>query len=133
MSLKFDEIRDFWTVFSRKVSITMEKNISCEVDFGHSLNLSIGWYDNNCICGEGSSHLSRDQVNLDVKGNIEFIVEMGFDALKADGCGPGRNMSQLVELLKETTEKKVFIENCHYDKIQPGQSMPSGIIKTRNI
>jgi len=110
------------------VNLTRFPDMKAMVDFGHSLNLSIGWYDNNCICGEGSSHLSRDQVNLDVKGNVEFIVEMGFDALKADGCGPGRNMSQLVELLKETTQKKVFIENCHYDKIQPGQSMPSGAL-----
>jgi len=108
------------------VNLTRFPSIKSMVDLGHSLNLSVGFYDNNCICGEGSSHLSRDQVNLDVEGNVEFIVEMGFDALKADGCGPGKNMTKLVDLLQSSTTKQIFIENCHYDKVQPGQPLPKG-------
>ena len=55
------------------------------VDYGHKLNLTVGWYINNCICGEGSAHLNATQVHKDVLGNVAAISEYGFDGVKADG------------------------------------------------
>ena len=48
---------------------------------GHSLGLKVGWYDNNCICGEGSAHLNATQVAKNVAGNVKYITEAGFDGL----------------------------------------------------
>lgn len=96
------------------------------VDFGHAQGLMVGWYDNNCICGEGSSRLTPDDVHRDVAGNVKYIQEIGFDGLKADGCGPGRNMTRLAELLNETG-RPILIENCHYNKLEPGEPMPKGM------
>ena len=95
------------------------------VDLGHNLGLEVGWYDNNCICGEGGSRLSETQVDLDVHGNVQFLSDMSFDGLKADGCGPGRNMTELAALINRTG-RKVYIENCHYNKLGPGEKMPAG-------
>eukprot|EP00662_Eupelagonemidae_sp_cell21_P048058 gene48058-41154_t len=85
------------------------------IDFGHARGLKVGWYDNNCICGEGAARLTPEQVATDVEGNVQYIATVGFDGLKADGCGPGKNMTRLAELLNETG-RQVLIENCHYDK-----------------
>lgn len=49
---------------------------------GHRLGLKVGWYDNNCICGEGSARLNATQVAKDVEGNVKYIAEMQFDGLK---------------------------------------------------
>ena len=85
------------------------------VDAGHTLGLKVGWYDNNCICGEGSAHLSASQVAKDVAGNVKYLIDMGFDGLKADGCGPGKDLPALAELLNGTG-RPILIENCHYYK-----------------
>jgi hypothetical protein len=34
----------------------------------HAKGLKVGWYDNNCICGEG--RLNATQVAADVEGNV---------------------------------------------------------------
>lgn len=94
------------------------------VDLGHSLGLAVGWYDNNCICGEGSAHLHPDQVATDVAGDVGYIASIGFDGLKADGCGPGRDLPSLARQLN-ATGRKILIENCHYYK-WPNSSMPVG-------
>eukprot|EP01052_Picozoa_sp_SAG31_P040106 SAG31_NODE_5726_length_2358_cov_1.433820_2_plen_76_part_00 len=60
------------------------------VQTGHDLGLKVGWYDNNCICGERLSP-SSEQVKRDVEGDVKYIAEVGFDGLKADGCGPVRH------------------------------------------
>lgn len=107
------------------VNTTTFPDMKAMVDHGHILGLKVGWYDNNCICGEGSSRLTEEQVQRDVAGNVAFIDWAGFDGLKADGCGAGRNMTRLAQLLNETG-RPVLIENCHYNKVEPGQPMPSG-------
>ena len=99
-------------------------DLQAMVSTGHELGLLVGWYDNNCICGEGSAHLNASQVAKDVVGNVKFLTEAGFDGLKADGCGPGRDLPTLARLLNETG-RPILIENCHYYK-WPNRSMPLG-------
>ena len=91
---------------------------------GHRLGLHVGFYDNNCICGEGSAHLDPEQVAKDVQGDVDYITSVGFDGLKADGCGPGRDLPTLAAALNKTG-RPVLIENCHYYK-WPNSSMPLG-------
>jgi len=95
------------------------------VAFGHQRGLKVGFYDNNCICGEGIAHLNATEVATDVAGDARFVKDSQFDGLKADGCGPGRNLTRLAELL-EATGREVLIENCHYFKADSAADMPSG-------
>ena len=92
------------------------------VNHGHVLGLHVGWYDNNCICGE--HHEDATQVALDVSGDVAFVAAMGFDGLKADGCGPGRDLPALARQLNQTG-RQVLLENCHYYK-WPNSSLPPG-------
>jgi hypothetical protein len=50
-------------------------------------------------------------VHKDVLGNVKAIKAYGFDGVKADGCGPGRNMTLLAAELAKS-ERPVLIENC---------------------
>lgn len=44
---------------------------------GHGLGLKVGWYDNNCICGEGSARLNATQVCDFVLTWVHFWSEFG--------------------------------------------------------
>ena len=57
------------------INKTLFKNITGMVAYGHSLGLKVGWYDNNCICGEG--RLTKEQVTQDVAGDVKFLTEAG--------------------------------------------------------
>ena len=57
------------------------------------------FYDNNCICGEGSAHLNEAQVEKDVEGNVKYIAEMGFDGLKVR-FGANKSASFLFSLVR---------------------------------
>ena len=107
------------------VNTTRFPDMRAMVQFGHALGLKVGFYDNNCICGEGGAHLNASQIAKDVAGDAAFVGAMGFDGLKADGCGPGRNMTRLAELLR-ATGRDVLIENCHYFKADSAADMPLG-------
>ena len=48
-------------------------------NFGHGLNLTVGWYHNNCGC---SDHCSE---NKDYEGDVSAAFEFGFDSIKLDG------------------------------------------------
>ena len=51
------------------------------VDYGHSKNVSMGWYLNGCACGE------RKERDLNYQGDVQRLAEYGFDGVKLDGCG----------------------------------------------
>ena len=77
------------------------------------------------ICGEGGAHLNASQVAKDVAGDAAFVGAAGFDGLKADGCGPGKNLTALVAAL-QATGRDVLVENCHYFKAASAADMPAG-------
>ena len=92
---------------------------------GHALGLRVDWYMNNCICGEGGARLDPSQVARDTEGDVRMLAKAGFDGVKADGCGPGRDLPRLAALLNQTG-RPVLIENCHYYKASSAGAMPSG-------
>jgi len=63
--------------------------------------------------------MPSDQVHTDVVGNVHALTAWGFDGVKADGCGPGKNMTWLSQQLNDTG-REVLIENCHYNKVVNG-------------
>ena len=65
------------------------------VSFAHTLGLKIGFYDNNCICGEGSSRLTPDMVRRDVAGDVAYIASVGFDGLKVGAKHTSRIINEI--------------------------------------
>ena len=61
-------------------------NMTAMVDFAHSLNLTAGFYSNNCICHDHCS----DPICF--SGDVDQILDWGFDSVKLDGCGKEENI-----------------------------------------
>jgi len=77
------------------------------VDYGHSKNISMGWYLNGCACGE------RQEREVNYKGDVQRLLEYGFDAVKFDGCGAATNMTKYAEYMSHTG-RSYATENCHW-------------------
>ena len=50
---------------------------------------------------------------MDYSGDIKYLADLGFDAVKFDGCGSLCNMSEYARLMKDSG-KSFEIENCHW-------------------
>lgn len=95
------------------VNTTTFPDLRGMVSHGHDLNLTVGWYMNNCYCAE--SGFSDLEIDLHQRKDVEATVGYGFDSLKLDGCGQENNLTRWVELLHaESPTKPVLIENCHW-------------------
>ena len=96
------------------------------VNRGHALGLFVGWYGNNCICGDGwSAH--GGHVRYD--GDVSALLEFGFDSIKLDGCGAQNNISRWAELIEAGTRglgRSVLVENCHWGNCGSGAFSPAG-------
>ena len=81
-------------------------------NYAHSLNLTAGWYGNNCIC---SDHCSTDEC---YQGDVDATLDYGFDSIKLDGCGAQRDLDKYAALFN-ATGKAILIENCHWGGTVP--------------
>mmetsp|Transcript_42432 Transcript_42432/g.99839 ORF Transcript_42432/g.99839 Transcript_42432/m.99839 type:complete len:180 (-) Transcript_42432:958-1497(-) len=56
-------------------------DLKAMTDAGHALNLTVGFYSNNCRC--------RDHCDSPVcfAGDVNATLAWGFDSIKLDGCG----------------------------------------------
>lgn len=78
------------------------------VEYGHSKNVSMGWYMAGCKCWD------RDTRALTVARDVAALVELGFDGVKFDACAPGsQNLSRVAELL-QARGKSLMTEQCHW-------------------
>eukprot|EP00927_Polykrikos_kofoidii_P065620 TRINITY_DN61358_c0_g1_i1.p1 TRINITY_DN61358_c0_g1~~TRINITY_DN61358_c0_g1_i1.p1 ORF type:complete len:634 (-),score=72.30 TRINITY_DN61358_c0_g1_i1:63-1922(-) len=95
------------------VNTTLFPSLAAMVSHGHKLNLSVGWYANNCYCAE--SGFSDAEVDLHQTMDVEAALEYGFDSIKLDGCGQEQNLTRWVELFQHASpNKSIMIENCHW-------------------
>ena len=83
------------------------------VDHAHSLNLTAGWYGNNCICKEKSTNERKFY-----EGDVKAFRDFGFDSWKLDACGAQLDL-QLWDDLITKTGKPVVVENCHWGSVKP--------------
>jgi alpha-galactosidase len=81
------------------------------VSYGHARNLTVGWYGNNCVCSEHG--FSKEDVELQIKGDVNATLKYKFDGIKLDGCGQKLDLQKYVDLFK-SHGKKIVIENCHW-------------------
>jgi hypothetical protein len=71
---------------------------------GHALNLTVGWYANNCHDAEGGAEPAPLSHYL---GDAAAFRAFGFDSHKLDSCGAQKNMQLWADLLPG-----VLLENC---------------------
>ena len=80
-------------------------------DFAHSLNLTAGWYGNNCRCKDHCSDTAC------FAGDVAATLAYGFDSIKLDGCGQEENVQLWYDMFNSTIGKTggkgILIENCH--------------------
>ena len=72
-----------WTYHSADGSPVVDKsrfpNLKSMTDLGHSLDLTMGWYGNNCGCKDHCSSA------ICFAADVEATLEYGFDSIKLDG------------------------------------------------
>jgi alpha-galactosidase len=85
-------------------------------DFAHNLNLTAGWYGNNCIC---SDHCKDDtECHAQMKGDVAAFRKFNFDSWKLDGCGAETDLVTFNSYMN-TTGRAVMVENCHWGSKYP--------------
>lgn len=106
----------------------------------HALNLTVGWYLNNCLCherckGPNSLNTSIDErifkgKNIEghadqrcYEGDVEALVNYGFDGVKLDACGDQKDLNLWHRLLENATSasngRPILIEACHWGLTLP--------------
>lgn len=106
--------------------VNMERfpNLQQMTDYGHSLNLTVGWYGNNCICKD----LCRNKTECDmqIRADVEAFIRFGFDSWKLDGCGNEKNLAAFDKYLRQSTTQPIMVENCNWGRQQydPDPSLP---------
>lgn len=73
---------------------------------GHGLNLTVGWYGNNCISKDPSANISH------FLGDVAAFRRLDFDSYKLDSCGGQKDIALWANLLN-TSGRAVVTENCH--------------------
>ena len=93
-------------------------------DYAHSLNLTAGWYGNNCICKD----LCRNETEckMQIKADVKAFVGYGFDSWKLDGCGNENALATFDTILRRLADKPILVENCNWGRKQydPDPDLP---------
>ena len=88
------------------VNTTRFPSLRAMADHAHSLNLTSGWYSNNCISADPSANVTH------FLGDVAAFREFGFDSYKLDSCGGQKDIALWSSLLA-SSGPAVLIENCH--------------------
>jgi len=95
------------------VNTDLFPNMKGMTDHAHGLQLTAGWYGNNCGCSE---HNTSDPKFY--TGDVKALHDFGFDAVKLDGCGVQTDLQEFYTDM-QATGKKYTIENCHWGSKVP--------------
>ena len=92
------------------VNTTRFPDFIAMTNLAHALGLTAGWYGNNCFCHEETCGAEC------VQGDVDALVDYGFDNVKYDGCGPEHNMTMWAAMYAGTIKGlNMTIENCNND------------------
>eukprot|EP01047_Picozoa_sp_COSAG01_P002314 COSAG01_NODE_60_length_29981_cov_23.262533_39_plen_190_part_00 len=66
------------------VNKTKFPDVKALVDYGHKRGVTMGWYDNNCICNDNGEIYGQDPHWFEkcMAGDVEFLLENGFDSVR---------------------------------------------------
>ena len=87
------------------VNTTRFPDLAAMTAHAHALNLTAGWYANNCRDNDGASGLPAPLSHY--LGDTAAFRAFGFDGHKLDSCGAEKNMQLWSDLLPG-----VVLENC---------------------
>lgn len=76
----------------------------------HSLQLTAGWYLNNCHCHEPQQ--SAEFTDRIYRASVKMLADQQWDGVKLDSCASWKNTTYWASLL-EATGRPVTVENCH--------------------
>jgi len=88
-------------------------------NYAHSLNLTAGWYHNNCICRD---HCISDEC---YEADVAALLSYGFDSVKLDACGKQLNLEKWSSTIT-AAGGNILIENCHWGRTIPERSASTG-------
>ena len=89
--------------------------------YAREKGIGSGWYLNSCDCCERGK--LRPDWDVQMRGDVSAIVDLGFDGIKLDSCGPSQDLRKWARLLN-ASGKPVLIENCFDNASFP--YVPSG-------
>ena len=97
------------------VNKTKFPDVKAMVAYGHKKGVTMGWYDNNCMCMD--EYTKRNDPVWEAAsngGDVKFLLENDFDAVKIDNCGDdqGVDFNQRVDLIN-ASGKALMIENSN--------------------
>ena len=97
-------------------------DVKAMVAYGHSKNVTMGWYDNNCICMDGPAKAGDPSwAEKCFAGDAQFLIENDFDAVKIDNCaGGGAAFTARFDAI-QASGKKLLIENSNQGFGNPRQ------------
>ena len=61
-------------------------SLSALTAHAHALNLTAGFYGNNCMCHDHCTDM------LCFAAEVNMVIDSGFDSVKLDGCGAQENV-----------------------------------------
>lgn len=99
--------------------------------YAHILNLTCGWYANNCACSDHCHNVS--ECHLQIQSDVKALLQYGYDSLKIDGCGNETDLIVWNQYIEYYTKKMnvppIVVENCHGDnpKFKPNRTLPPAI------
>lgn len=91
------------------INKTLFPDIKSMNDKAHDAGLLSGWYLNNCICQESGGKIA---VNKTVPNDVQALVELGFDSVKIDSCGPNHDVGYFAQLMNDSG-RPILIEDCN--------------------
>lgn len=98
------------------VNLDRFPDFNAMTDHAHKLNLTSGWYGNNCICSDHCK--GPDECTAQIAGDVAALRKYNFDAWKLDGCGGETDLVQVNAYIAKAG-KPIMVENCHWGSKYP--------------
>lgn len=120
------------------VNLQRFPSLSRMTALAHSLNLTAGWYANNCACSDHCR--SKEECDKQIRQDVQALFDYGFDGLKVDGCGNETDLVIWNKYIQELTTQKrkstqynetqtIVVENCHGPdpRFKPNRTLPPAL------
>lgn len=108
------------------VNTTSFPDLKLMTSYAHSLNLTVGWYGNNCICRDQCRNVS--ECTKQIRGDVEALFKYDFDSWKLDACGGQTDLVKFNKYMRKIGKHKpILVENCHWGSVvpfKPDRSLP---------
>jgi hypothetical protein len=100
--------------------------------YGHALNMTVGWYANNCACSDHCR--TDDECSVQIQQDVKALIDYGFDSIKIDGCGGEIDLVLWNQYLQDYTlqvnrSTPILVENCHGGdpNFKPNRTLPPAL------